>query len=81
MTTLLERITRSVQKLSARYNYANDSVAGSGYGNWIKCGHCNNGFYMRVCVCVRGGGGAVCQHYVHLLMQHLKNINNPVESL
>ena len=39
-----------IPKISACYNYANDSVAGSRNGNWIKCDHCNNG---SVCVCVR----------------------------
>ena len=41
-----------IPKISACYNYANDSVSGSGYGDLIKCDHWNNGTSVCVCVCV-----------------------------
>ncbi len=41
-----------IPKIPACNNYANDSVAGSGCGDWIKCGHCNNGGCEKECVCV-----------------------------
>lgn len=86
VTTLLERITCSFQKSgNACYNYGNDSVAASGYGNWINCGHCNNGSWVSECVClyVRGVSGYDNKMFiksVNLLMFILKIVlSNPFD--